>query len=138
MHAREDNFIVEPERLTSVVGALLRPRLTIDMAEIPVICDSCGRLWFSRRVFGGAGRLTSVGGGVGLCPTCGGSGHIPDGRSAIAPGVTRVLASDLTGDDLRKLLNLLLEAQSTGPGAEETAATIVRDVPQAAPLAALL
>jgi hypothetical protein len=108
------------------------------LAEIPVICDSCGRLWFSRKAFGGTRRITSVGAGVGPCPTCAGWGHIPDGRDAVAPGITRVLASDLTGENLGKLLNLLREAQSAGAGAGETAGSIIREVPEAAPVAALL
>jgi hypothetical protein len=49
-----------------------------------------------------------------------------------------VLASDLTAENSRKLLNLLLEAQSAGAGADETAAAIIREVPEAAPVAALL
>lgn len=110
------------------------------VAPVPVICDSCERLWFQTNLIDGpdGSRITFENVMVGPCPYCGKTGHIVDGVYEITQGATRLLASQLTARELRALRAILVSAQQTGESPQETAKQIAEKVPKASSIAPLL
>jgi hypothetical protein len=111
------------------------------MTPIPVICDSCGRVWFEERIFGVAegatASVTLANVTVGPCPYCRGTGHVPDGLWELRSNAAHYLGG-LGEDELRKLLAVVRDAQQHTLDADIVAARIEHEVPSASPLAGLV
>src|SRR5919199_6231022 len=109
------------------------------MAPIPVICNRCKKMWFTHNFIGGTGnaRITMIDNTVGPCPYCGGTGRIPDGVYELTGGVVRYLASGAVSvADLRRLQDVLRDAQQRNATPSEIAEDIERKVPAAGGIAA--
>jgi hypothetical protein len=111
------------------------------MAPIPVVCDACGQLWAAEQLIGvGGGGVVQVqfeDVGVGPCPHCGGTGHVPDGIYKLGETVTRYLGA-LDQTEMKTLLQLATEARTQKLTAAEVATRIEEQVPKASSLAAML
>lgn len=93
------------------------------MADLPVICDDCGRLFRATNVIGGSdATITMKNVAVGPCPYCRGTGHIPNGVYQLWNDTIRaVWSSHPSVEDLRVLGRLVGQAQEQGLTADETA-----------------
>ena len=101
-------------------------------APLPVICQSCGRLWIVTNLFGGSGKVALRDISVAGCPYCGGTGRIPDGVYDLAGGVVRYLSSGAVSvADLRRLQDVLRYAQQRNAKPTEIVKEIKRKVPTA-------
>jgi SEC-C motif len=104
------------------------------MAPIPVVCQSCRRLWIAHNIIGGSGnaRVTIMNSTVSPCPYCGGTGSIPNGVYELAGSVVRYLASGAVSiPDLRRLQDVLRDAQQRKAKSSEVVSEIKRKVPSA-------
>jgi SEC-C motif len=111
------------------------------MASIPVVCDSCGRLFLATRLIGGPGsaRITFINTRVRGCPYCGGTGHIPDGVYELAQGVVRYLGdAGLSSVELRTLQTVLTQATQDNTAPDDVAAKVRDRVPNAVGLLTFL
>lgn len=111
------------------------------MAPIPVICESCGRLFLAPRLIGGTGsaRITFVNSRVRPCPYCGGIGRIPDGVYELAEGVIRYLGdAGLSPVQLRTLQTVLTQASDADAAPDDVAAKVRDSVPNAVGLLTFL
>src|SRR5437867_3405636 len=104
------------------------------MAPIPVVCQSCRRMWLATNIIGGSGtaRVTIMNSTVSPCPFCGGTGRIPNGVYELAGGVVRYLASGAVSvPDLRLLQGVLRDAQQRQAKPSEIVQEIKQKVPAA-------
>ena len=78
------------------------------VAPIPVLCGSCGSLFFAQNLIGGAGTVTFENVGCGPCPACGGTGRVLDGTYEFVGDTVRLLSGpEWTTARLRGLATLL-------------------------------
>jgi uncharacterized protein YecA (UPF0149 family) len=93
------------------------------MADLPVVCDNCGRFFRAPNIIGGSGgTFTMMNVAVSPCPYCGGRGHVPDGVYELWKDTIRaVWSSRPTVEDLRALERVVEQAQTQGLSPDETA-----------------
>jgi SEC-C motif-containing protein len=111
------------------------------MSTLPVICDSCGRLFGTDRLIDAPGATVVIDGVTmgNSCPYCGGDGHVVDGTYELVGELTRLLqAPQRTVDELRRLAEILENAKERHASAEEIQARIARETPQFTSLGDLL
>ncbi len=111
------------------------------MTPIPVVCDSCKRLWVTESLFGvaegGTASVSMENVSVSPCPHCGGTGQVPDGLYELQSNATRYLGA-LKANELRTLLDVVQDAQRHTLDADIVAARIEHEVPSASPIADLV
>jgi hypothetical protein len=102
------------------------------MANVPVVCDTCGTLFVMPNIIGGTGAATVTfeGSGAGPCPNCGGMGHIPDGVYRFVGDTIELLqAPERTVSELQRLTKVLRTAQERGADFEEVKSTVEQEFP---------
>jgi hypothetical protein len=108
------------------------------MAPIPVVCDSCKKLWVTESLFGvegeGAASVTMKNVAVSPCPYCGGTGHVPDGLYELRSNAAHYFGK-LNVDELRALLYVAQDAPLHTLDADLVAARIAHEVPSASAIA---
>ena len=103
---------------------------------LPAICDQCGAVFSSGFAIENSTRVSMVGCGAGPCPSCGGSGTIPDGLYDAFGDTLRILADGpRSARSLEHLADVLRNAQRQGMDREATAVAIETEVPEFAALA---
>lgn len=103
------------------------------MADVPVFCDSCGAIFFTRNLIGGSGtvRVSLKNVGVGPCPSCGGRGHVPDGVYEFVGDAVRWLTGPGTSyAQLRRLQDILHAVRSRERSIEDAGEEVERELPQ--------
>lgn len=82
------------------------------MPEMPAFCDNCGAVFGSGFVFENCIDVTLSGNRVGPCPSCGGTGHVPDGVYDITANAINLLHGTIkTVQQLQQLSALLFVSQ---------------------------
>ncbi len=102
------------------------------MANVPVVCDTCGTLFLMPNIIGGSGTMNVefVGSSAGPCPICGGSGHIPDGVYRFVGDTIELLqAPERTVSELQRLARLFRTASQRGADLQEVRSTVEREFP---------
>jgi hypothetical protein len=102
------------------------------VANVPIVCDTCGTLFVMPNIIGGSGAatITFKGSGAGPCPNCGGMGHIPDGVYRFVGDTIELLrAPERTVSELQRLTEVLRTAQERGTDFEEVKSTVEREFP---------
>lgn len=112
------------------------------MPPIPAVCERCGALFLANNLIGvqagGVATVSFVNSRVGPCPSCGGTGLIPDGLYEVTNTLVRRL-SDVRVDDLVRLRDILRESQQKPRVApDEVVDQIEQAVPAVSGLRALL
>lgn len=103
---------------------------------LPAICDQCGAVFSSGFAIENSTRVSMVGCRAGPCPSCGGSGTIPDGLYDAFGDTLRILADGpRSARSLEHLADVLRNAQRQGMDREATAVAIETEVPEFAALA---
>jgi hypothetical protein len=109
------------------------------MPEVPAFCDSCGAIFRSGMVFENSQNVTFHGVQAGPCPRCGGMGHVPDGVFNFIGETIEVLgAPGRTRAELQQFARILRQAEEQQVAPAELAATLQKELPAFAPIAAIL
>jgi hypothetical protein len=106
------------------------------MALVPAFCESCGTTFASAGIFAGNARESSLKDmRIGPCPTCGGSGRVPDGVYDFIGDTIRVLsAPDYSRERLERLTEIIKEGRARGAVPEEVASHLQEEAPELAPV----
>jgi SEC-C motif len=106
--------------------------------RIPAFCNTCGTAFYSGIRLEGI-NTTILGGNIGPCPNCGGTGHLPSGIFNFIGSTIEILsAPQRTFEELSHLSALLREAKSKQQSNEQVAAQIKQELPGLSSLADLL
>lgn len=109
------------------------------MPSIPAFCDSCGTPFPSGFFFENSFKVTLSGCKSGLCPNCGGMGHVPDGVFNFIGSTIEILtAPQRTIEELTRLVQILREAKAKQQSTEQVSAQIKQELPGLSSLADLL
>lgn len=109
------------------------------MPSVPAFCDTCGTVFHSGIVVENATNVTFAGNRAGPCPSCGGTGHVPDGVFNFVGSTIEILsAPERTVEELTRLASILRDARQKRQTPEEVTARIQQEVPSLAGLGELL
>lgn len=85
------------------------------MAQIPVVCDSCGEFFTVPSPFGDVAGATFIGNTAGPCPQCGGMGHVPDGVYNLVGSTIELLrATPRSANELHRIAARLAALRAEG------------------------
>lgn len=102
----------------------------------PAVCDRCGTMFSSGIVIDEAKNVTLAGNRAGPCPSCGATGHVPDGVFNFINNTIELLSGpQRTIAELQRLAQVLRAQQRRGASAEEIQSTIRHEAPELASLA---
>lgn len=90
-------------------------RYRLRMATVPAICERCGGIFGAEVLAGAHGAGIRLGGArVGPCPSCGGSGTVPEGTYDLIDETLRVVRDATMDHDVLNGLIELLEGRVSG------------------------
>lgn len=96
------------------------PLRSFGMATVPGICENCGAVFGAKGLIGGEGRNIQMGGvRVGPCPSCGGTGRVPDGTYDLIDDTLRVVKAAAFEKTVLDGVIELLEGHSEGKVTDE-------------------
>ena len=106
------------------------------MPRVPAVCDSCGAFFPSPIEVTNSTDITFGGIGVGPCPRCGGTGHVPDGTYNFVGDTIELLSGpQRSRSELERLAAILRDAQKRGASVEQVRDEVRREVPELTSLA---
>lgn len=108
------------------------------MPQVPALCDDCGAVFGSGIAVQNVRHLT-LSGNRSKCPRCGSKARIPDGVFNAVGGTLELVAGpERTVEDLRRLQEVIREAQEQGVSRDTVANAIREQVPEFSDLVDLL
>ncbi|WP_257144029.1 SEC-C metal-binding domain-containing protein [Bacillus sp. AFS002410] len=101
------------------------------MPVMPAICDTCGTIFSSGVYVENSMNASFLGNTVGPCPSCGRTGHIPDGIFNFIGNAIEILkAPQRTYEELIIFASILRDAQQNNSTPEEVKEKIDNETPQ--------
>jgi hypothetical protein len=101
------------------------------MVRVPAVCDSCGGFFPSPIEASAATNITFSAVGVGPCPHCGGSGHVPDGTYNFIGNSIQFLSGPARSvSDLERLAAILRNARQRQASLEDIRREVADQVPE--------
>jgi hypothetical protein len=90
------------------------------MATVPGICENCGAVFGAEALSGAEGHNIQMGGAkVGPCPSCGGTGSVPEGTYDLIDDALRVVRAAAIEKVVFDALIELLESRAEGKVTDE-------------------
>ena len=109
------------------------------MANIPAVCDSCGRLFPTGFSIGANFSAEMINCGAGPCPFCGSKGKIQDGiYSTLSNTALLFTSGKILPSHLKNLISILNSSLDNKKNYQEVADTINNDIPELTSIADIL
>jgi hypothetical protein len=105
------------------------------MATVAGVCENCGAVFGSEALSGAEGRGISLGGAkVGPCPSCGGTGRVPEGTYDLIDDTLRVVRAAAIEKVVFDAVIEILEGHAEGMVSEEQVLErVTEEAPELAP-----
>jgi len=107
--------------------------------RVPAVCNTCGSFFPSPIEVKNAKEIGFYNIGIGPCPKCGGTGHIPDGLYNFIDNTIEFLSGPSRSvSELQQLASLLNKAKENNYSAEQISEKIQEELPELASLRDIL